>query len=37
MNGTYDDHQLHAVLVVCQKCGKSYYMTTVHPVCLKCR
>lgn len=34
---SYDDVQAAAVLVTCEKCGKSYYMTKPRPRCLACQ
>jgi N-acetyl-anhydromuramyl-L-alanine amidase AmpD len=34
---SYDDKQIGAVEVFCQKCGKRYYMTTPHQPCFRCQ
>ena len=34
---SWDDTQLAAVLVTCARCGRSYYMTVVGPLCQRCR
>jgi hypothetical protein len=34
---SYDDKQIGAVLVFCEKCGKRYYMTKPSPACFKCK
>jgi hypothetical protein len=34
---TYDDKQLHAVLVQCAGCGRSRFMTRPQPLCACCR
>lgn len=34
---TYDATQLNAVLVQCDRCRQSYYMTRPQAVCIVCR
>jgi hypothetical protein len=34
---SYDDKQIGAVLVCCEKCGKRYYMTKPSVECFKCQ
>lgn len=36
-HGSYDDHQLHAPLVVCATCGQAWYMTVPQAICIACR
>lgn len=33
----YDTARATALLVICQQCGKAYYMTHPQPVCVLCR
>ena len=34
---TYDETQLAAVLIICQRCDRPYYMTVPHPICSRCQ
>lgn len=34
---SYDDKQINAVLVTCAGCGRAWYMTWPHALCLACR
>lgn len=34
---TYDDRQIIAPLVICEKCGHAFYMVKPQPLCRDCR